>query len=144
MKAVDANILVYAHRKDSPWHEVADRKLAELIEGEAPWAIPWPCIHEFIGTATHPKIYKPPSTLQAAVEEVESWLESPSLVLIGEMPGYWAEIKTVATAAKITGPRIHDARIAAICIQHGVDILWSADRDLTRFTGLKVQNPLVN
>jgi len=38
---------------------------------------------------------------------------------------------------------IHDARIAAICLENGVVELWSADRDLGRFAGLKVVNPLV-
>lgn len=43
MIAVDANLLVYAHREDSPWHEAAYARLAEPAEGRAPWAIPWPC-----------------------------------------------------------------------------------------------------
>ena len=40
MIAVDANILVYAHREDSPFHDAAFARLAELAEGAAPWAIP--------------------------------------------------------------------------------------------------------
>jgi predicted nucleic acid-binding protein len=38
---------------------------------------------------------------------------------------------------------VHDARIAALCQQHGVRELWSADRDFSRFQGLAVVNPLV-
>jgi predicted nucleic acid-binding protein len=38
---------------------------------------------------------------------------------------------------------IHDARIAAICIQYGVSELWTADRDFSRFAGLKTRNPLI-
>ena len=43
----------------------------------------------------------------------------------------------------VAGPRVHDARIAAVCILHGVRELWSADRDFSRFPDLKVRNPLI-
>lgn len=46
-------------------------------------------------------------------------------------------------AARVSSPQIHDARVAALCRQHGVDELWTADRDFGRFLGLKVRNPLV-
>jgi predicted nucleic acid-binding protein len=48
----------------------------------------------------------------------------------------------LASSARITGPRIHDARIAALCRQHQVRELWSADRDFGRFAELKVSNSL--
>jgi predicted nucleic acid-binding protein len=41
------------------------------------------------------------------------------------------------------GPRIHDAHIAALCIQHSVDELWTADRDFSRFSALNTRNPLL-
>ena len=42
MIAVDTNILVYAHREESPFFDLAAAKLAGLAEGKAQWAIPWP------------------------------------------------------------------------------------------------------
>ena len=65
MIAVDTNILVYAHREDSPWHEAAWSCVAAMAEGRDSWAIPWPCLHEFVAIATHPRIYAPPSPLAA-------------------------------------------------------------------------------
>ena len=59
MIAVDTNLLVYAHREDSPWHDAAYARIAELAESRAPWAIPWPCLHEFLAIVTHPRIYAP-------------------------------------------------------------------------------------
>ena len=64
MIAVDSNILVYAHREDSPWHAASLQCLTGLAEGRAPWAIPWPCIHEFLAITTHPRIYAPPTPLE--------------------------------------------------------------------------------
>ena len=57
--------------------------------------------------------------------------------------GYWQSLKPLLLDGLIEGPRVHDARIAALCLLHGVGELWSADRDFSRFPELKVRNPLV-
>ena len=143
MIAVDTNLLVYAHREDSPWHEGAQARLTELAEGRALWAIPWPCIHEFLAIVTHPRIYAPPTPLDTALDQVSAWLESPSLVLLSEAEGYWPILKNMVQIGLVTGPQIHDARVAALCQVHGVREFWTADRDFNRFPGLTVRNPLV-
>lgn len=143
MIAIDTNILVYAHREDSEWHESADRCLTQLAESGATWAIPWPCIHEFVAIATHPRIYDPPTPFEDAMEQVECWLEAPTLVLLSEGPGYWEELRNLLEKGRIVGPQVHDARIAALCKQHSVTKLWTADRDFNRFQGLSTVNPLV-
>jgi toxin-antitoxin system PIN domain toxin len=142
MVAVDSNLLVYAHREDSPWHAAALDRVRGLAEGRAPWAIPWPCIHEFLAVVTHPRIYVPPTPVEAALAQVEAWLGSPSLVLIGEDASHWPRLKALLLAGKIAGPRVHDARVAAICLRHGIDELWTIDRDFGRFPSLRVRNPM--
>ncbi len=143
MIAVDSNLLVYAHREDAPWHDAAYAKLAGLAEGRQTWAIPWPCLHEFLAIVTHPRIYDPPTPLDKAIDQVEAWLESPSLVLLAESEDHWNQLSSLLRTARIAGPKVHDARVAAICIQHGASELWTIDRDFSRFPGLKVRNPLV-
>lgn len=143
MIGVDSNLLVYAHREDSPWHTAAFDRIVELAEGRAPWAIPWPCIHEFLAIVTHPRIYSPPTSLAKAIDQVDAWLESPSLVLISESEEYWPELRTILQTGRVCGPQVHDARVAALCRHHGVTELWSADRDFGRFPGIIVRNPLV-
>jgi toxin-antitoxin system PIN domain toxin len=143
MIAVDTNILVYAHREDSSWHESAATVVRELAEGRSAWAIPWPCLHEFLAIVTHPRIYTPPTPLPRAIDQVEAWLGSPRLVLLSEARDYWAVLRAAVKSGRVEGPKIHDARIAALCRQHGVRELWSADRDFSRFKELPVRNPLV-
>ena len=75
--------------------------------------------------------------------QVDAWLESPTLVLLGEADGHWQSLKALATAGKIDEPQFHDARVAALCLTHGVRELWTADRDFSRFPGLRVVNPLI-
>jgi len=140
---VDTNILVYVHRQNSPWHRVAYRRLAEVAESRAAWAIPWPCLHEFLAIVTHPHIYEPPSPLETALAQVEAWLEAPGLVLLAETESYWPELRAALVAGRVAGPQVHDARIAALCRHHGVRELWTSDRDFSRFPGLKATDPLV-
>jgi toxin-antitoxin system PIN domain toxin len=140
--AVDTNVLVYAHREDSPFHAAASRCLASLAEGRAEWAIPWPCLHEFLAIVTHPRIYRPPTPPALALDQVDAWLAAPSLVLLAEADQHWSELRSLVTASRVTGARIHDARVAAICRQHGVRALWSTDRDFSRFEALTIVNPL--
>jgi toxin-antitoxin system PIN domain toxin len=143
MIALDTNLLVYAHREDSPFHAAADACIASCAEGRAAWALPWPCVHEFYSVVTHPRIYDPPSTPARALAQIDAWLESPSLVLLAEGETHWPTLRALLVQARIAGPAVHDARVAALCLQHGVRELWSADRDFGRFPALKVRNPLV-
>lgn len=143
MIAVDTQLLVYAHREDALWHDAAIRVVTELAEGQASWAIPWPCVHEFLAIVTHPRIYAPPTPLDRAIAQVDAWLESPALMLLAEAGEYWPVLRQAIEAGRIVGPQTHDARIAALCRQHGVAELWSADRDFSRFSFLTTRNPLV-
>jgi len=92
---------------------------------------------------THPKIYRPPTRLADALLQVDYWMESPSLHLIGEASGYWDHLKQILTAGKAMGPLVHDGRIVAICRAGGVREILTADRDFSRFAGLPARNPLL-
>jgi toxin-antitoxin system PIN domain toxin len=142
--AVDTNILVYAHRVDSPFHAAAAHVLRELAEGNRVWAIPWPCVHEFLAKVTHPRIFLNPTPIEHAIGQLEEWLRSPSALTIGESEGYLDTLSNVLVDSRTVGSKIHDARIAALCLANGVDELWSADRDFSRFAGLNVTNPLTH
>jgi toxin-antitoxin system PIN domain toxin len=143
MITVDTNVLVYAHREDSEFHERAKQIIESLRQTPAVWAVPWPCIHEFISIVTHPRIYRPPTSLEQAFATVDSWMSAGNLELIAESGGYLDKLRTLSSAAKLSGARIHDARIAALCLHHGVHELWTADRDFSCFPQVKTRNPLV-
>lgn len=143
MIAVDTNLLVYAHREDSDWHVKAEEIVRALAEGVTAWAIPWPCVHEFLAIVTHPRIFRTPTPMAAALDQVDAWLQSPSVVLLAENEGYWEALQSMVAQARVDGPRVHDGRVAALCVSHAVRELWTADRDFSRFSALRVRNPLV-
>ncbi|MEW5849717.1 MAG: TA system VapC family ribonuclease toxin [Myxococcota bacterium] len=142
MIALDTNILVYAHRAESPFHQRAAQVVRDLAESLAPWAIPWPCLHEFLSVVTNPRIFRTPTSGEKAFAQVRAWLESPTLVLLGEGPGYVEILTELVLRQHIVGPQVHDARVAALVKLHGVTELLSADRDFSRFPIIRVRNPL--
>ena len=79
MIALDTNLLVYAHREDSPFHKAALRCVTTCAESRAAWALPWACLHEYFAIVTHPRIYNPPTPAEQALDQIDAWLESPSL-----------------------------------------------------------------
>ena len=143
MIALDTNLLVYSHRRDHELHARATAALRSLAEGSEPWAIPWPCVHEFAAIATHPGIFDPPSSLEAAIAQVDAWVESPTLVFLAERFDHWRHLRLLLDAGDARGGRVHDARVAALCLAHGVTELWTADRDFGRFPQIRTRNPLV-
>ena len=101
-------------------------------------------MYEFLRVVTHPRVFDPPTDLDAALEDLESLLGSPSLVLLGEGPSHAGHLERVVRAGRVVGNLVHDAHIAALAIEHGVRELWTADRDFARFPGLRIRNPFTD
>lgn len=141
MIALDANVLVYARRAETPQHPVALSLLTRLAEGPEPWALPWPCVYEFLRVVTHAEVFDPPTPLDDALEDLEALFDSPSLSLLGEGRAHRGHLRNAVSWSHARGNLIHDAHIAALCLEHGVSELWTADRDFARFAGLKTHDP---
>lgn len=141
MIALDTNILLQARRQELEHHEAAKALLRRLAEGDDTWALPWPCVYEFLRVVTHPRVFEPPTPLEAALDDLESLLGSPALVLLGEGRRHSAHMSRAVRAGQAKGNLAHDAHIAALAIEHGVRELWTLDRDFARFPGLSVRDP---
>ena len=144
MIAIDTNVLVYAHREDSEWHPQASASVRTLATGRVLWGLPWPCVHEFLAIVTHPRIYDPPTPMEQATAQVDAWLMSPVAALLAESNSHWEILKRELSAGRVLGPMVHDAKVAALCLTHGVTEFWTADRDFSRFPSLPVHNPLLH
>lgn len=143
MIAVDTNILVYAHRRESALGGAARERIGELAASRAPWGLPWSVVHEFIALVTRRRPEVEPTPTSLAIAAVERLTDSPGCVLLAEAPDHLVRFRALAEAAQLSGVRLYDARIAAVCLGHGVRELWTADRDFALFPGLKARNPLV-
>lgn len=141
MRALDTNVLVHAEMVSSPFHRVARDLVYQLANGRAPWAIAWPCVYEFLRVVTHPRIYHPAMSSAAAVSDLQRILASPSVLLLAETSRHAEVMTSMIQASGATGNLIHDAHIAALCLEHGVSELVTGDRDFARFPQIRTFNP---
>jgi len=139
--ALDTNVLVHAHRRDSPQHPAALALVKELAQSPSPWALPWPCIHEFLSVVTRSRYFERPSTMAQAQRQVDAWLASPSVRVLAESPWHWQTLRHVIRESTAVGADVHDAKIAAICIDHGVTELVSGDGRFSSVSPLRVRDP---
>jgi len=141
LRALDANVLVYAAIESSLHHTRALETLKTHAEGVRPWALPWPCVYEFFRVVTHPRVFHPPMPGEQALAFLRALFASPSLHLLSESPRHPELMEAVVRAANVSGNLTHDAHIAALCLEHGVTEIVTGDRDFSRFEGLRVTHP---
>ena len=143
MIAVDTNLLVYAHRRESRVHNPARAVVRALAEGDRAWAIPWPCCYEFLSVVTNRRIWKDDATPpELAWRQLHAWTKSPSNRLIGETDDFLDVLERFVQRPRVRGAVVHDARIAAICVAHGAEALLTRDRDFSLFPELRTRDPL--
>ncbi len=144
MIALDTNVLVHAFRADSPHHAAASGAVNALVNSGERVGVPWPCVHEFLAVVTNPRAFVQPSSSAEALTSMNALLSQESVSALGESRRHLATLGGLLAASRAVGPKVHDARIAAICLDHGVDELWTADRDFSYFPALTTRNPLVS
>jgi len=141
LRAVDTNILVYAHREEFQRHDAALEFLRGIACSPEPWVLLWPCLYEFVRVVTHPRLFEPPTPLDDAVEAVEGLLSSSSVLLFGEGKRHPSWFSKMLRHSGATGNLAFDAHIAALMKEHGIPEIVTADRDFHRFPGIRVSNP---
>ncbi|OBJ72320.1 TA system VapC family ribonuclease toxin [Mycobacterium sp. 1274756.6] len=140
---VDANLLLYAVDETSPHNPAAVGWLRKTLDGDTRVGLPWQTIGAFLRIITHPRVSRNPLSGAAAWSHVADWLAVPVV---------WIPPATRATAriyaglveqVEVTGNLVPDAQLAALAIEHGVEIV-SADTDFLRFPGVRLVNPLAS
>ncbi|MDP8943528.1 MAG: PIN domain-containing protein [Actinomycetota bacterium] len=137
---VDANLLVYAIRKEAREHGRARAWLDDRLNGVERVGLPWPSLLAFLRLVTSPRVMGRPLGLPEAWRRVTSWLE---------LPPTWVPLPTPSHADVLAALLVHergsrvvpDAHLAALAIEHGLR-LCSTDGDFARFRGLDWDNPL--
>lgn len=139
MIAVDTNILVYAHREESPQHDRALRTLRDLAEGADAWALPVFVLGEFLRGVTHHRIFDPPSSRDRALQALDALMASPTVRVLHPGERFWTLLRAALDEASGTGNLVLDAEIVAVCREHGVTTVLSEDRDFRRFPSVRLR-----
>ncbi|MBS1868230.1 MAG: type II toxin-antitoxin system VapC family toxin [Actinobacteria bacterium] len=140
MILLDANLLVYAHARESPHHEPARAWFEEVMNAPDRVGIPWPTLLAFVRLMGNPNVVRRPVPLREAWARAERWLAQPQA---------WIPLPTERHQAifseLLRGETRHDvandAHLAALAVEHGLTVC-STDRDFSRFEPIRWMNPL--
>jgi len=137
----DVNVLVYAHRVDTPDHVAYRRWLEDVINGEQTYGIADIVLSGFLRIVTHPRIFDPPSEVAVALSFADQVRNQPNCVLITPGLRHWHIFSRLCQTAGVKGNLVSDAYLAALAIEAGCE--WvTTDRDFSRFPDLKWRHPL--
>ncbi len=95
----------------------------------------------FLRVVTHPRIFNPPSPLEAALRFVSEVRGRPNCVEMKPGPRHWEIFVKLCRAANARGNLIPDAYLAALAIEWGSEWI-TTDRGYARFPGLRWRHPL--
>ena len=138
---IDANLLLYAVDRTSPFHKQAARWLTEQLNGPRRVGLPWESLVAFLRISTHPRAATNPLHPEQAVRQVKEWL-TPDVVWT-PTPGleHGTLLLALIERHQLRGNLVSDAHLAALALEHGLT-LFSTDTDFARFPELSWRNPL--
>lgn len=141
--ALDANILLYASDEGNPLCLRAKALLGNCVNSGNVFFLAWPTVMAYLRIATHPRVFDRPLSQSEAVGNVEMLLTCPHVRMLGEEEGFWEAYKETTADVPTRGNLVPDAHLATILRQHGVDTIYTRDRDLRKFAWLRVVDPFV-
>jgi toxin-antitoxin system PIN domain toxin len=141
MILIDVNVLVYAHRYDAPQHGEFLRWWENCAGSDRAFGIADLVLSGFLRVVTHPRIFSPPSPLEASLRFVDEIKARPNYVEVKPGPRHWDIFVKLCRNANARGNLIPDAYLAALAIESGSEWI-TTDRGYARFPGLRWRHPL--
>ncbi len=138
---VDANILLFAADKSSPFHGAAADWLTRQLNGTRRIALPWLVLGAFLRLATNPRVWRAPLSPEQAWAQVEDWLAAEVTWIPAPTEQHADVLGALVRSYQLRGNLISDAQLAALAIEHGLTI-YSADTDFARFREIEWVNPI--
>jgi hypothetical protein len=137
----DVNVLVYAHRSGSPDHERYVAWLDEQRRGPGAFGVCELVLSALVRLVTHPRIFDPPSSIDAALEFADGIRTQPNAVPVAPGPRHWSIFADLCRTVGANGNLVPDAYLAALALESGCEWI-TTDRDYARFPGLRWRHPL--
>jgi uncharacterized protein len=138
---VDANLLVYAHVRSFPEHDVAHAWLEDQLATAPRLALPWPSLLAFLRLVTNPRVFTEPEPVEDAWEQVEAWLDAGPSWTPTPTARHREVLSRCLVRTTVRANDVPDAHLAALAIEHGLR-LATTDDGFARFDELEWFNPL--
>lgn len=143
MTLIDANLLLYAANRDAVEHQRSRSWLEEQLNGSQRVGMPWETLTAFVRLATNPRVLARPLKPAEAWSFVQDWLAVPVVWIPAPTEQHAEVLGALLVKYDLRGNLASDAHIAALALQHGLDV-YSADTDFARFTEVRWVNPLAS
>jgi uncharacterized protein len=141
MILVDANLLLYAYHPRAEQHVASRAWLEAVLAGSELVRFAWLSVWAFLRISTNPRVFEQPLSIAEGVDAVSSWLALPSAGILEPGERHWSILTGLLKGSQVKGPRVMDAALAALAIEHGAT-LCTTDHGFSRYAGLKWENPL--
>ena len=140
-QTLDVNVLLYASNVEAPEHERAMALIAHLADGPDLVVVLWPVVMGYLRIATHPAVFSKPLTHADAIANIAAFLSRPHVRTVGESDRFWNAYHHLALDVAPRGNGVPDAHIVGLMVDHGIDSIWSRDRDFRKYRGITVRDP---
>ncbi len=140
-ETVDVNVLLYASDESSRFHAKAVELLERLGRGPDLLYLFWPVLMGYLRIATHAAIFPRPLSVGNATANVGQLLALPHARAVGEGVDFWHAYIGVSASTVVRGNVVPDAHLVTLMRENGVSAIWSHDRDLRKFEGVRVRDP---
>lgn len=141
MLCADVNVLVYAHRPESPGHAGCRAWLEGARAGLEPLGLSDVALSGFVRVVTHPRVFKEPTPTGTALAFCDALLSSPSVSRVAPGERHWQIFADLCRRVDATGNVVPDAFLAALAVELGATLI-TADRSFGRFPTLRWRHPL--
>lgn len=136
----DVNVLVTAFREDAPRHRQLRTFLEEVVSSEASFGLSDLVLSGFLRVVTHPRVFDPPTPIEAALAFAEALRSQPNCVRVEPGERHWGIFVRLCDETQAKGNLVPDAYLAALAIESASQ--WcTSDRDFSRFPGLDWRTP---
>jgi uncharacterized protein len=132
----DVNVLVYAHRPDSPRHPDARAWLTTSLTSGEPVGVSELVLSGFIRVVTNHRVFVEPTPPAVALRFCTALLDAPAVVPVRPGTRHWPIFAELCAAVGARGNVVPDAFHAALAVESSAT--WvTTDRDFARFPGLR-------
>lgn len=141
MILVDVNVLVYAFDLRSVDHQRYASWLEGTLASDELVGVSDLVLSAFTRIVTHPRILVRPATIETALAFANQVRDAPATVVVSPGDRHWSIFERLCRSVGAKGNLVADAFHAALAIESGAEMI-TADRDFSRFPGLRWRHPL--
>ncbi len=143
MVILDANILIFSFNHEAIEHKPCASWLKGTTKAGTSMGLPWVSILAFLRVTTNPKLSPKPTSMDRAVEFIDSLLDNENYRIIEASQESFSVFAKLCAQVSVTPKLFTDVYLASLALENQATLV-STDFDFAKFVpaGLNWFNPL--